>query len=53
MLTLLKYIIQLIVSPKNGWDDIADKNPDPEILLTKGVYPLLGIASAPMFLGLV
>lgn len=52
MLTLLKYIIQLILSPKNGWDDIADKNPDPEILLTKGVYPLLGIASATVFLGL-
>ena len=45
MLTLLRYIIQLILSPQNGWDDIADTNPDPDTLLRKGVYPLLGIAA--------
>ena len=43
MLTLLRYIIQLILSPKNGWEDLAQTNPDPDVLLTKGVYPLLGI----------
>ena len=53
MLTLLRYIIQLILSPQNGWDDIADTNPDPDTLLRKGVYPLLGIAAVTEFLGLI
>ena len=52
MLTLLRYIIQLILSPKNGWEDLAQTNPDPDVLLTKGVYPLLGIAAVTEFLGM-
>lgn len=53
MLTLFGYIIQLILSPKNGWDDLARRNPDPDMLLTKGLYPLMGLAAATEFLGLL
>lgn len=53
MLTLFGYIIQLILSPKNGWEDLAQRNPDPELLLTKGLYPLMGLAAATEVLGLV
>ena len=52
MLTLLKYIIQLILSPSNGWEDIAKRDPDPDKLLSEAVYPLLGIAAASEFFGL-
>lgn len=52
MLTLFGYIIQLILSPKNGWEDLARRNPDPEELLSKGLYPLMGLAAATKFLGL-
>ncbi len=52
MLTLFGYIIQLILSPKNGWEDLAQRNPDPDILLTKGLYPLMGLAALSEFLGL-
>ena len=53
MLTLLKYIIQLLLSPGNGWTDIAEKDPDPEILLRKGIYPLLCVAAATELLTIV
>lgn len=53
MLTLFKYIIQLILSPKNGWEDLARQNPDPDHLLIKGLYPLMGLAAATEFLGML
>ncbi|MDE5628351.1 MAG: hypothetical protein K2I69_02200 [Muribaculaceae bacterium] len=52
MLTYLKYLIQLILSPQRGWDDIAETNPDPEELLRTGLYPLMGLTAATEFLGL-
>lgn len=53
MLLFLLYILQLFLSPKEGWKDLADRNPDPDVLLKRGVYPLLGIAALSEFMGLV
>lgn len=53
MTTFLKYILQLILSPSNGWTDLSTDNPDPERLLTRGLYPLMGISAATEFLALV
>lgn len=50
MLHFLKYLIQLLLAPAQGWDDLADKNPDPDELLRTGLYPLLGVAALTEFL---
>lgn len=52
MLAFLKYIVQLILSPAQGWDDLREDDPDPGQLLAKGFYPLLGVAAATEFLAL-
>ena len=49
----LKYLIQLILSPGNAWEDLAHDDPEPEALLHEGYYPLLGVASATAFFGML
>ncbi len=49
MLRFLQYMLQLIISPKNGWYDAAKANIDPKLLLSSGFYPLLGITSLSSF----
>lgn len=41
MFLYLKYIIQLFLSPDNGWDDLRDSAPAPKHLLKAGFYPLI------------
>lgn len=53
MLSFLKYLIQLVLSPGNGWEDLAKESPDPEELTRRGLYPLLGIAAITEFLALI
>ena len=53
MLTFLKYLIQLILAPGHGWEDICKENPDPDRLLRSGLYPLLGVAAATEALALI
>ena len=50
MLDYLKYLIQLILAPGSGWEDLEKRNPDPEEMLRRGLYPLLGIAAITEFL---
>ena len=50
MFTFLKYLVQLLLSPTHGWEDIEKRNPDPEELMRSGLYPLMGIAAATEFL---
>ena len=52
MFRFLKYMIQLILSPRQGWIDLKDSDPDPDELLSQGFYPLLGIAAVSDFLAL-
>lgn len=53
MLTFLKYLIQLVLSPVNGWKDLAERDPDPEEMLHKGLFPLLGVSAATEFLSVL
>lgn len=45
MLTYLKYLLQLFLAPAHGWEDIEKENPEPRVLLTKGLIPLLIVAA--------
>lgn len=49
MLKYLGYLIQLILSPGKGWDDIALSNLTPKSVAADGYYPLLGVASCSVF----
>jgi len=53
MLKFLTELLQLILSPREGWEDLAKDNPDPERLLRTSYYPLLVVAAATAFLELV
>lgn len=53
MPTFLKYLLQLILSPLNGWNDLAERNPDPEDMLSKGLYPLMAVSALTELLALV
>lgn len=46
MLKFLKYLIQLVLSPANGWEDIAAESPEPATLMRSGFVPLLVLTSA-------
>ncbi len=48
--TFLKYLLQLILAPATGWDDLRRSDPDPEELARRGLYPLLGVAAITEFL---
>ncbi|MDE6276807.1 MAG: hypothetical protein K2M06_01715 [Muribaculaceae bacterium] len=53
MLSYLKYLLQLLLVPSSGWDDIAQSSPDPAMLLRRGFYPLLAVVALSEFCGLL
>ena len=46
----LKNIFQLVLSPGNGWEDIAADNDNPKEISTKGFYPLIALAAVSVFM---
>lgn len=50
MLRFLKNLMQLILSPGNAWDDIARAGESVEMLRSRGLYPLTGVAALSVFL---
>lgn len=48
----LKYLIQLILSPAEGWEDIAAEHPEPGRLQRAGFLPLLGVCVLTVFVPL-
>ena len=50
MLKFLGLLIQLIISPAKGWEDIAAKGDDPRKICADGFYPLLGITASTVFI---
>lgn len=49
MLKFLKHISQLLLSPGNGWEDISHSGDDPKMLISVGLYPILGLAAITAF----
>lgn len=52
MLIFLKYLIQLVLSPAHGWEDIAAESPQPRALMRSGLVPLLCLTAASEFCAL-
>lgn len=53
MFRYLKYLIQLVLSPANGWADLGEEDPDPSALFRRGFLPLLSLTSLTELLALV
>lgn len=49
MLQFLRYISQLIISPANGWEDIAARAESPAEIARNGFYPLVAITASSVF----
>lgn len=49
MLRFLRYISQLIISPSNGWEDIAARAKSPAEIARNGFYPLVAITASSVF----
>lgn len=53
MLMFLKYLIQLMLSPTQGWADVAKNSPEPAHLLNRGLYPLMIVSALTELLAIV
>lgn len=49
ILRFLKNILQLLLSPAHGWEEISCEGRDPERLSNEGMYPLFGLAATTAF----
>ena len=49
MLEYLKLMMQLLLVPVRGWEDVSSASPDPDEMLRKGLYPLMGVAALSEF----
>lgn len=49
MLSFLKYLFQLIISPARGWEDVSHAGTPYDELTSRGLYPLLGVAAISVF----
>ncbi|MCC8112557.1 MAG: hypothetical protein LIP03_00925 [Bacteroidales bacterium] len=49
MVTFIKNIIQLILAPTSGWEDISVSNPDPKAVASTGMYPLFAASALSVF----
>lgn len=45
----LKNILQLLLSPRHGWDEVSHDVTEPDELASHGLYPLIGLASVTYF----
>ncbi len=46
----LKHLLQLILSPGNGWEDIDKADIPPRDIAVKGYYPLIALTSVSVFM---
>lgn len=53
MLNYLKCLLQLILSPGKGWEDISYEGRDPRVVLNRGYYALLVVVALSSLMSLV
>jgi hypothetical protein len=49
MFRFLKNMLQLILAPAKGWDEVAANNESPNALMEKGLYPMLALTAITAF----
>lgn len=53
LLIFLRNIIQLILAPAKGWEDVSGDMADPSSLSRAYLYPLMGLASVSVFFRMI
>lgn len=53
MLRFLKQMLQLVLQPRQGWEDVAIGAAPPRHTLTHGLLPLAGLAALTTYFGLI
>lgn len=53
MWLFIRHLIQLLLSPARGWEDVSEAALSPETLQTKGFYPLIGLTALSEFFPLL
>ena len=53
MWLFIRHLIQLLLSPARGWEDVSEAALSPKELQSKGYYPLIGLTSLSEFLPLM
>lgn len=53
MLLFLRNLLQLILSPSLGWEDISGCGTDLAVLQRRGMYPFIALASLSVFVRLI
>lgn len=50
LLIFFRNIFQLVLSPANGWKDISSEDTPVEVLMSKGLYPMMALMLVSVFL---
>lgn len=53
LLILLRNILQLILAPSKGWEDVSGDMADPSALARRYLYPLMGVAAVSVFFRMI
>lgn len=53
LLIFLRNILQLILAPGKGWEDVSGDMADPSSLSRRYLYPLMGLAAVSVFFRLI
>ncbi len=53
MWLFIRHLIQLLLSPSRGWEDVSEATIAPDTLQHKGYYPLIGVTALSEFLPLI
>lgn len=51
MLNYFKSLLQLVLAPKEGWEDISIDDREPSTISVAGFFPLLGLTALTVFFG--
>lgn len=46
----LKNILQLLLAPSHGWEEVSGHGAEPDRLAADGMYPLMGLSAATVFI---
>ncbi len=52
MLDFLKNMLQLILAPERGWEDVAAEDTDPDVIIRHRLWPFAAIAAISVFVQL-
>lgn len=53
MLRFFKHILEIIISPARGWEDVSHDSENPDDICREGLYPFYGLMSLTCFVKMI